>query len=76
MEKIAYICREVSDTQHVLTYKERKRSLLKGAITGARFGHPIEGAVANLSLEASKKVLLISRDIVKESRYKSRKTGM
>lgn len=66
MSKINEICADVARVRHVMTFSDIAQSLTKGAMLGQKLNQPLVGAVLNLSMDASKRALLITEELLEE----------
>lgn len=76
MDKINELCQHTANNKHIMTFSDIGVALAKGAVAGQKTGNPdgaLLGAVLNLSLEAGKRAVLISKDMAKELKNKPQK---
>ena len=66
MSKIKEICADMAKVRHVMTFSDIAQSLTNGAVLGQKVNQPLAGAILNLSLDASKRALLISEELIEE----------
>lgn len=62
MEKIKQVCRDMSKVKQIMTFSDIAHHLAIGALTKSK--DPLPGAVLNLSLEASKRILALSQELL------------
>ncbi len=66
MGKLRDLCTEVKQTKHVMTFTDIAQALANGAAMGEKVHDPLSGAVLNLSLEAGKRAVCITEELLKD----------
>jgi hypothetical protein len=67
MDKLAQICRDAAQYEHIMTFSEIGQAISRGAIAGHKAkipGGALTGAVVGLCVETGGKVVLITQDLL------------
>lgn len=66
MASIKKICQEMAATPQILTFSEIAQAAANGAVLGQKVNSPLIGAVLGVSLEAGKRAVLITEELLQQ----------
>lgn len=65
MTVLKQACVDIANNPHVMTFSDIATAASKGAILGAKVNNALTGAVLGVTLEASKRALLMSEEMLR-----------
>lgn len=59
-------CKDLANNPHVMTFSDIASAASNGAVLGAKVNNALAGAVLGVTLEASKRALLMSEEMLRQ----------